>query len=184
MTTQQIKEQLSFHYVGAIAAVSGHKFFQPDSDHGVDLLIAETRRFHLSTGKTEISDTGRLIAVQLKCTTRKSVEYTTDAAGMPVIKYSLRGKDYRNLVRNIDSGAFPLLFILVILESDVQGDWLKVLDGTKGNPSGLLIDAAAYWFYPQRNQIGETDVYNKRISIPVANRVDAGFFETVFIKEF
>ena len=184
MTTQQIKEQLSFHYLGALAAVSGHKFFQPDSDHGVDLLIAETQRFRLSTGKMEISDTGRVVAVQLKCTTRKSIRYSSGADGTPFIKYSLRGKDYRNLVRNLDSGAFPLLFILVILETDKQDDWLKVPEGPEGQSRGLLINASAYWFYPVRNQIEETDVYKKRISIPVANRVDAGFFETVFIKEF
>ncbi len=183
MTSQQIKEQLSFHYVGAIAAVSGHKFFQPDSDHGVDFLVAETRRFQLSSGKTEISDTGRWIAVQLKCTTRKSVSYGFDADGDPIIKYGLRGKDYRNLVRNIEHGAFPLLFILVILDSENQSDWLQVLDSKENGP-GMKINALSYWFYPKRNEIDKTVVFSKRINIPANNAVDKAFFESIFIKEF
>lgn len=44
MTENDIKQSLSFHYIGLIATYSGYRFDKPFTDYGVDAVLEKVEK--------------------------------------------------------------------------------------------------------------------------------------------
>lgn len=72
MTENDIKQKLSFHYLGFIATYSGYRFDQPFTDYGVDAVIEQIERVRIN-GKNRYVASGKSIDVQLKSTSSSKI---------------------------------------------------------------------------------------------------------------
>lgn len=182
MTKEQIKEQLSLHYVGAIISRAGHQTVLPHNDVGIDLVIRETIQYFLND-KKRFMTSGNVIDVQLKCTTENSIERIKDNSGNRFLKYDLEVKNYNDLIIrrqvHINQRFEPLLLILVVL-SEKEEDWLRLEFDEENQQYKLSMSGVAYWFFPDEKWQLSSNSSRKRITIPVENRVDENFLSKFF----
>jgi hypothetical protein len=183
MTTEQIKEQLSIHYLGALVARAGHKIaFQHYYDVGVDIMITEVSAIYFN-GRFRFSDVGNTLDVQVKCTTEKSIIKDVNKLNERVLRYDLRAKNFNDLIlrRNLelDRRVKPLLFILVVLPEEKE-KWLRLMDEEGGADKFLQIGGVAYWYYPTNELKFTSNKHRIRIEIPTTNKVNLNFLSSIF----
>ena len=172
MTEEQIKEQLSRHFVELVASRQGFKCSKPSPDSGVDMQI--TRAFLLDrNGRKRYLDSGQFIEFQLKCTCESQIIFADDS-----IRYDLEAKTYNDLIFRRDSGAItPLLLVLLVLPDD-PNDWLQV------TPQELILRRAAYWYAPPQGAEATENTSTIRIEIPSANGVGVSFIGDRFAEVY
>lgn len=172
MTEEQIKEQLSRHFVELVASRSGFKCASVNPDHGCDLHI--TRALYVEiNGTRRLLDTGEILHVQLKSTCESSVVETADA-----IKYDLEAKTFNDLVhRRNQATVRPLILVLLVLPDD-QNEWLRI------EPGELLLRRTAYWYYPEAGLDYTENTSKVRITIPRTNVMTLDFVREKFAEHF
>ena len=183
MTTEQIKEQLSIHYLGALVAWTGHKIaFQHFYDVGVDVMITEVSTIYFN-GRVRFSDVGNTLDVQVKCTTERSVTRDINKSKEHILRYDLRAKNFNDLIlrRNLelDRRVKPLLFILGVLPEEKE-KWLRLVVEEGDADKFLQMGGAAYWFYPTKELKFTSNKHRVRIEIPANNKVDLNFLSSIF----
>lgn len=172
MTEEQIKEQLSRHFVELIANRDGFKCVSPQPDHGCDLMVHRALPIKVN-GVTQYIETGEVVQVQLKSTCDASVELTPDS-----IKYDLSAKTYNALVHRRNSGsAVPYLLALLVLPDD-PNEWLEI------GADELYLRRTAYWWYPQAGLTYTDNVSTQRISIPLTQTIGMTFVADRFAEYF
>ncbi|MFK7982578.1 MAG: DUF4365 domain-containing protein [Saprospiraceae bacterium] len=175
MKEEQIKEQLSLHFIGAIASFKNIKVVKPFEDNGVDLLLKKVKVISFKE-KIRYLDSGDIIAVQVKSTTKKGIIESENK-----IKFDLSVKNYNDLIfRKIELalkkvGNVPLILILVVLPINVS-KWLEV----NQKEDFIKLGGKAYWYYPTKNHEYSKNEYSQRIEIPKENEVDLDFFSNIF----
>lgn len=181
MTNEQIKEQLSLHYVGAIISRAGHQIILPQSDFGVDLVIRETHQYLINNTRRFLTS-GNVVDIQLKCTTLKNIEFI-EIKGERFVKYDLDAKNYNDLIyrRKLKDTQFldPLALLLVVL-SENENEWLQLSFDDKNEQHSMTFNGAAYWFYPDKDMALSNNKSSKRITIPAKQKVDLNFLKYLF----
>jgi len=164
MTEEQIKEQLSRHFVELLANRSGLKCYVSQPDHGCDLTIHGATPVSLPQGRQYV-ETGKLLQIQLKSACERVVERSHD-----VLRYDLSVRNYNALVhrRRQQNVATPYILVLFVLP-DADIDWLTL------SPDSLLLRKAAYWWYPERDAEISENARTQRIEIPTNNALHPDF---------
>lgn len=175
MTEEQVKEQLSQHFIGAIASFKNVKIVKPYDDNGVDILLKKVKKIKFQS-KIRYIDSGDILAIQLKATTHNSVEQTSNT-----IKFDLPIKNYNDLIFRREewnqrkTGNVPLILIVVILPID-STKWLEI-DNQK---EFIKLGGKAFWFYPDLTLDYSRNQYSKRIEIPIEQEINLDFFSDIF----
>lgn len=123
MNEEKIKELFAVNYIKLIAEYSGYYVTIPGQDYGTDLHIEEILR--LSTG--EYVPSGRMISLQIKCTTEESISKTATH-----LKYDLSIRNYNLLIRrqffthNYNQYCPYILITVVVPENKI--DWISELE--------------------------------------------------------
>jgi len=126
--------------------------------------------------KIRYLDSGDLIAVQVKSTTKNGIVETEST-----IKFDLPVKNYNDLIfRKIEMnlrkiGNVPLLLLLVVFPIENE-KWLTIND----KEEFVKLGGKAYWYYPDESYQYSENKYSQRIEIPNENRVDLDFFANIF----
>ncbi len=178
MTTAQIKEQLSIHYLGALASWAGHLMKLPTGNPtGVDVTISGFQKVKI-TGRTRHIDTGKAIDIQLKCTARKKLSFPVTS-----FKYDLKVKNYNDLVwRRKFAGevhANPLLMIILVLPLEKR-DWVSLKANSPLLEGFLTLGGAAFWYFPNDEDDFTKNKMTRRIDISIRNKVDLEFVRNIF----
>jgi hypothetical protein len=172
MTEEQIKEQLSRHFVELVANRDGFKCVSPQPDHGCDLMVHRALPVKVE-GVTQYIETGELVQIQLKSTCEASVER---APG--IIKYDLSSKTYNALVhRRNSTSSVPFLLALLVLPDD-RNEWLEI------GPDELNLRRTAYWWYPEADLAYTENASTHRISIPLGQTIGLTFIADRFAEYF
>lgn len=159
MTEEQIKEALSRGFVRLVANRSGFKCKFDEVDHGTDITLSEVAARVRPDGTRRLTETGRYVDLQIKCTCEASV-----IRGATGLKYDLEPKTYNDLVERLaDHGASPLVLLLFVLPDDGV-DWLTVGDDE------LILRRGAYWWRPPAGASMTSNTSSIRIEVPYANR--------------
>lgn len=169
MTEEQIKEALSRGFVRLVANRAGYKCKFDETDHGVDLTLAEVASRQEPNGRVRLTETGRYVDLQLKCTCDASV--THGALGF---KFDLEAKNYNDLVERLgDPDAAPLVLLVFLLPDDPT-TWLSV------TATELQLQKAAYWWRPPVGTPPTMNTHTIRIAIPYANHADLSFASSLY----
>ena len=169
MTDDQIKEQMSRGFVRLVANRAGYKCTTPETDHGVDLIMAEVRIQTSSTGTNRYRETGRYVDLQLKCTCEASITRTATS-----IKFDLEAKTYDDLVHRLsDPNAVPLVLVLFVMPDDAD-TWLSV------GPVETVLRGIGYFWRPEVAAVPTSNTSTKRIEIPLANIATGDFATQVY----
>ncbi len=179
MTSAHIKEQLSLHYLGSIISNSGYRLTIPTYDYGIDLLISQVKEVNF-TGSIRYIELGRVVDVQLKCTTFQSRLKTVEKENQSFIQYDLRAKNYNDLILRKKQGLKPLIFVLVVLKGKPQ-EWVTITESIDKTEFGLKINGLAYWYFPEEDAFASNS-QTKRIFIPVENVIKLNFCNSIFEK--
>lgn len=168
MEDKDIKEELSRSFLNILASYEGIKASSGGRDYGVDVNIRQVRVHIDDAGKKSLLDDGRYIDIQIKSTTAKSIKDIGT-----VIKYSIKGKNYNDLVNRRNDGNTPLILVLFILPDD-KTNWINI-DLTK-----LLVNGSSFWYRPKMGEVLIDKNSTKTIEIPKANQIVMGFFKDAF----
>lgn len=175
MTEEKIKEELSRHFIGVLASKMGVKIVTPLNDYGVDFTFKQVKKYKIHN-KIRYVDSGRILGVQLKCTTESNVK-----KGEISFKFDLPVTNYNDLIdryiaRTETLNAYvPLVLIVVILTND-EKDWIKLYKD-KGQ---VILKGKGYWFYPSLDMDISLNQQTKRIEVPFSNQIDLDFFQKMF----
>lgn len=173
MMIEKIKEQLSIHFISAIAVNRQFIVQRPSIDYGVDLMIEELSSYTINE-QNRYFYSGKSVDIQLKCTLDSAISFSEEE-----LKYDLESKNYNDLIKRHPfekKNTFhyiPLILILVVL-ADHPKSWLELTSDQ------LIINGSAYWYYPDLNESLTINRYSKRISIPLSQKVDLDFFQNLF----
>lgn len=169
MTEEQIKEALSKGFVRLVANRSGFKCKFDEVDHGTDVTLSEVVARVKPDGSRRITETGRYVDLQIKCTTEASIISTENG-----FKFDLEAKTYNDLVERLsDPGASPLALIVFVLPED-GAHWLTV------NADEMILRRAAYWWRPSPGASATNNTSSIRIEVPYVNRAGLGFASTLY----
>jgi hypothetical protein len=171
MTEEQIKEQLSRHFVEVIANRRGFKCVAPNPDHRCDVYVSRALPI-LVNGAVQYEETGEMVHFQLKSTTERSVEHTPDG-----IKYDLDARAYNSLVIRRDKKGPPLYLVVLVLP-DESNRWLSV------GPDEISLRKTAYWYYPAAAEGIVPNTSTKRITLPHENSLSIDFMVERFSAHF
>ncbi|HFA49805.1 MAG TPA: DUF4365 domain-containing protein [Bacteroidetes bacterium] len=185
MTTAQIKEQLSIHYLGALVGRAGYRYgFPPLPAASVDAMITEVFPYSIG-GRNRYADMGNTIDVQVKSTTQKRAKITKDKHGESVIKYDLEVKNFNDLVFRYKTfkkrRVKPLLLVLLVLP-EKKSEWVKLSIGDSAPKKHVQIGGVAYWYYPDENLNFTKNKEKIRVHIPTKNKVGFDFLNDLFKK--
>lgn len=159
MTEEQIKEALSRGFVRLVANRSGFKCKFDEVDHGTDITLSEVVARVRPDGRRRLTETGRYVDLQIKCTCEASV-----IRGPESLKFDLEAKTYNDLVERLaDQGASPMALVLFVLPDDGV-DWLSVGDDE------LILRRGAFWWRPAPGTAATPNNSSKRIEVPYTNR--------------
>lgn len=171
MTEEQIKEQLSRHYLHTLASRHGFQCSKPELDNGVDAQLAKVAVAQRPHG-ARLFPTGEYVDVQLKSTTEAGIIVEPDG-----IAYDLEAKNYNDLIERRDAGTTPLLLVLVVLPDDATA-WVTL------SPEALSIHKYAYWYEPAPADVATSNSATKRIRIPNTQRLAFDFVPATFARCF
>lgn len=170
MNEEKIKELFGVNYLRLLAEYTGYYGTLPGQDYGTDLHIEEMQR--LPTG--EYIPSGRIISLQIKCTTEESITETDKH-----LKYDLAIRNHKLLIqRQFHRQALPqynpYLLILVVLPK-AKVEWLQSLKN-----GHLELSARAFWYMPNELNQFSDNKFSKRIAIPLENLVDLEVYPKLF----
>lgn len=169
MTEEDIKEQLSRHFVCSLAHVHGVKCTTPDKDHGVDVLFTTVNKIIKEGKPTRYLDSGNHLPIQIKSTTSSSSRLSRTISG---ITFGLESKTYNDLIyRRTDP--LPLYLVLVILNEE-SSEYIEV----RNNELALM--GEAYWYLPHTTDVETNNTSSINITIPLANKLDFDFVRTAY----
>lgn len=147
----------------------------PSNDFGVDLLLKQVERYEIR-GKQRFVESGKMVGVQLKCTTSKEIHVQSDSLG-----FDLPVKNYNDLVwrrndlKKSHGAHIPLLLVLLVLPPDPK-QWVTISESL----DQLLMAGKAYWLYPHDNMNFSKNRYFQRIFIPLNNQILPPLFKAIF----
>ena len=167
MTEEQIKEELSKHFIGVVAHASGIKCMRPDGDHGVDLTFCPVTKRVEPDGRVRYLDSTNKLDIQLKATTQASIKKVDGCIG-----YDLEAKNFNDLIYRIND-PLPLYLILVVLESNPPA----CLEMSEND---LRLLGRAYWYLPKKSDAKTTNTKTQRIKIPLANQLNGKFLHAIY----
>ena len=171
MTEEQIKEELSNNYIGALACYKGFLLTKPKDIGGVDFSLTRALTYTDPLGYKRFIQDGRHIEIQMKSTTWARVDDYPDAVG-----YNLESKTYNDLVyRNVNIRATPLILVLFVLPKETE-KWIEV------NDSSLMLRHSAYWYLPEKTAQWTNNVSSIKIKIPKENRFAVDTWPNLFNK--
>ncbi len=170
MTEEYIKERLSTHYIGLIAAHQGYLVEQPQSDFGVDCQLKKIYHYTLPNGNKRLTLDGKYLDIQLKATVERTVFYQDK-----LIKYDLDIKNYNDLFLRKILGIAPLILILFILPDD-KNKWLEY------GVNELIARKHAYWYLPEDTLVPSSNKRMVRISVPKQNVITKDSFHYLYHK--
>jgi len=164
MTENQIKEAISEAFIRLILARDGFKINTPQYDHGIDLNVNPVDEITLPSGEKMLMDSGKILGIQLKCTTCKNVKFTEE-----FVEYGLRNKNYFELKSKCLSSYTKLILVVFILPDD-QTKWMEIVQ------KHLLIRKHCFWYLPENDIISPTNLLKKKddeikIEIPIKNHL-------------
>jgi len=170
MNEEKIKELYGINYVRLLAEYSGFYVTIPGQDYGTDLHIEEMH--HLETG--EYIPSGKILSLQVKCTTEESVTNTGD-----YLKFDLPVRNYNLLIqRQYYTETFrrysPYILVTVVLPKN-KADWIKEIEIGKTN-----LNVKAYWYKPSSGNQVSKNKSSKRIKIPLENFVNLELYPKLF----
>lgn len=168
MTEEQIKEQLSRHFVGLVASRAGFKCTIWDPDHGIDVTIAKVASLTTPGGRTRFLQTGQYVDLQLKCACESRLIPSETG-----FSYDLEAKTYNDLVYRWSNPGAPMLLVILVIPDD-DTSWLRV------SPEELVLKRAAYWWAPEAGAIPTTNTTSTRIQVEGTNTVDLNFVTRTF----
>jgi len=172
MTNQQIKEQVGKHLFYMVASQMGCKVSEPNLDNGVDFLMMPVRVFE-NPNSSRFLDAGNLVALQLKCTTKKQV-YESEK----FIKFDLEVKNYNDLVNRFKArletlhAKVPLILILIVFNE--EGQILFQFYEEEVN-----VKANIYFYYPENGLALSSNKFSIRIRIPKENKLSFENFRKI-----
>lgn len=161
MTEQQIKEAISREFLRILANGHGFKTLEPNSDHGVDMIICPVTVRDTPQGVRYLESPYKL-DFQLKATTPSSV---VDEGHQ--IRYDLEAKTYNDLISR-RGDVLPLHLVLVVLSPNPP-DCISI------DAACLALSGCAYWYLPDIDEIETQNKATIRIKIPKVNRLDKEF---------
>lgn len=172
MTENHIKELISKNFIRAIANRQGYKVSSSDPDYGSDLTIIEVAKLRGADGNiVRYLDSGRVIDLQLKCTTESSISYLAET-----LRYPLEAKTYNDLIYRRDNN-FPLILVLFVLPSD-NTNWIFC------DENMLKIQRHAFWFLPNEDDVPTENGRNITIEISKANMITIDSIRELFDKVY
>lgn len=175
MTKAQIKEKISQHFIGILAAKQGFKIVFPNEDHGVDFIIKKVEQYKMGK-RTRYVDSGNMVGVQLKCVTQKQT-VTTDG----FLKLDLAAKNFHDLNWRMENrksakGVHIPLALVVVVVPNAEKQWVNFsVDFEK-----LILTGKAFWWYPDGSEKETKNVSSNRIAIPLEQQIKLDFFENIF----
>jgi hypothetical protein len=169
MTEEHIKETLSRHFTGILAANVGFSISKPEMDYGIDCRVEKVVSYtHPQTGKARNLGNGNYIDIQLKATTEDQIIPQGN-----LVKYDLEVKTYNDLVTRMNDGQAPLVLIVFILPSN-RNAWVQI------NPNELRFRKHAYWYQPGSGAALSSNVSTVRIDLLSANMLDINSFQSLY----
>ncbi|MEK7254180.1 MAG: DUF4365 domain-containing protein [Bacteroidota bacterium] len=175
MTEAKIKEEISLHLFGALAASQGFATQIARVDEGEDLQLRKAEIIFVK-GKARHSASGRRLGIQMKTTTKSQL---TQSQGF--LHFRLNVKTYNDLIFRKNEWTIdrqwsaPLVLVLHVLPDEVS-QWIvtdKAAEHYKMN--GLF-----YWYYPTQNDDFSKFDSKETIKIPMKNLVELDTFEFLF----
>lgn len=140
-----------FWAVGSYARLKLQKVHGED-DAGVDYRLIKQ---NLRNGK--ICDGGCILDFQLKSTTNWVLQGDK-------IKYSLKSKNYNDIITRNKEGGTRLILILMCLSSDTT-EWIEF------NEMQINISSCIYWYYTDETDLLTNEDSTKLIEIPKSNKL-------------
>jgi len=175
MTEAKIKEQMAYHFFGALASRAGYLLTKPFVDEGVDGLM-QSAETYVGKNRTRQIWGGYSIGIQFKTTTSSRVLTTPTG-----IRYDCDVKNFNDLIyrknKSLETNfiAMPLILVLLVLDQD-EKNWLTVnLESDRSCLNGKF-----YWYYPSPDETFSEKKYAQRLRIPKENSVDLNFFKNIF----
>ena len=185
MNVAHIKEQISFHYVGNLAAASGYKVNTGYPDYGVDMIISKISPFRRVTDQKIIfRETGELYEIQLKCTD-EGTSMTKEVGDC--LTYKLKHRVFQDMERRFEEEQFgavlvPLYLVVLVLARNKK-DWVVVNADSNAPDRGQRINGIAYYYGPDDLTNQETFKKTKDyvlVEIPKTNQLDVDFLTKMF----
>lgn len=167
MTEDQRQEMISREFLRILAHAHGYKVIEPQSDHGVDMVIYHVTQRTEPNGKTRYLDSQFKLDFQLKSTTPASIVETDTT-----IRYDLGVKNYNDLVFRKDDH-LPLHLVLVVL-NEVPPVCVDL------DESRLSVIGQAYWYLPDADATPTENAATVRIEIPKINRLGSTFVRSCY----
>ena len=167
MTEQQCQEAVSREFLRILAHMHGYKIHEPAMDHGVDMTVCPVRERIEPNGQRRFLDSQMRLDFQIKSTTSAGV-----VLGLDDIKYDLEAKTFNDLV---DGRIEPLPLHLLLVVLNERPPACVNIDLTQ-----ISVVGSAFWFLPEKDEVPTANVATKRISIPIANRLQADFIRSCY----
>jgi len=174
MTQNQIKEDVSLHFLSALAAQEGVNTTRPYRDNGTDLQLTLPLVREDIKGKRYF-DSGMSITVQVKVVSRKYLNFSEG-----FLHYSLRAKNfndliYRKLEREKKRRYAPHILLIVVLNED-DDEYIK----SKLSFGGYHFNADCFWYYPFEKTELSINKNSEVLKIPLNNRISLDSFKNIF----
>lgn len=171
MSDNAIKEHLSNHFLGIIAANKGYMVDKPSDDYGVDYQVSRLISRSIASGGNRYIKDNKYIDIQLKATTEDGIIHDSENN---VVKYDLEVKNFNDLVMRSDrNNLTPLVLILFVLP-DARDTWVEILGHQ------ISLRKCAYWFNVSEGTPLSTNTATVRISIPFTNILNADCFDSFY----
>jgi hypothetical protein len=167
-----VKEYISESFVRLLMAKNRYKVMKPEmGDDGVDLSITSVNK-RMRGKSVTYTDSGKILNIQLKCTTEKQVSKFNDG-----YKYNLRVKNYEDLVLAKEENYTKIILIVFILPDD-EINWMEIKEDY------IKLSKHAFWYYPSDTDTIKRSEYKdakSTVSIDLLslNRLDLDF-STIF----
>lgn len=168
MRENLVKEYISESFIRLLMAKNRYKILSSDmGDDGVDLTITTVIARNRGN-RINYSDSGKMLNIQLKCTTVKQVSKLPDG-----FIYKLRVKNYEDLIYARDDNYTKLILIVFILP-DEEMDWMEI------KQDYIKLCKHAFWFYPNSDYtLKKSEFKDPKSTVPIKlldiNRLDLDF---------
>ncbi|MEK7256077.1 MAG: DUF4365 domain-containing protein [Bacteroidota bacterium] len=177
MNDEKIKELFSINFLRLIAERAGFVVTKPSEDYGDDLIIKELK-VSLHFGSRQIYTSGKMVGLQAKCTTEKSIRRSKGK-----FAFDLDAKPFNHLVLRRDTWSLeklPPLVLVVFVLPENPSDWLSH-DAKSGK---LTLSGKGYWYLPETNAELTKNQDRERIFLSEENQVDLNFYQEMISLHF
>lgn len=168
MRENQVKEYISDSFIRLLMAKNRFKVLTSTmGDDGVDMTITNVDKRNRKVGSS-FSDSGKMLNIQLKCTTLKQVKITPNG-----YTYKLKVKNYEDLIYARDQNYTKMILIVFILP-DKEDDWMEI------NEDYIRLCKHAFWYFPSNDEtLACTEFKDPRLKMSIelikTNRLELDF---------